>query len=119
MAGAAAAYMYMGKEAPARRKKVAAWMKKAEKDIVREAMKLKDSAFTEENFEKIVETVTKKYRQAQNLSPEAVGQFIAMITEGWQRAGKLGAATWGTGSTGSRRNTKARGRKKSKTAARA
>lgn len=94
MAGAAAAYLYIGKGAPARRKKVATWYKAAEKEIVTEASKLKNAAFNEENYQRIIDVVAKRYEQVRKLSPEEVAQFIAVMREGWERAGKaIGAAT--------------------------
>ena len=99
MAGAAAAYLYVGKGAPERRKKVAAWYKTAEKEIVTEASKLKNAAFNEENYQRIIDMVAKRYEQARNVSPEEIARFVTLMREGWERAGKA------MGVTGARRGT--------------
>lgn len=116
MAGAAAAYLYLGKGAPARRKKVATWYKSAEKEIVTEARKLKDAAFNEENYQRIIDMVARRYEQARNISPEEIARFVTLMREGWERAGKAmgvssakrGAQKAATRTTAKRRVRKAK-----------
>lgn len=88
MAAAGAAYLYLGKNAPQRRQKLAAWMREAEKEIVEEAMKLKNAAFSEENYQRIIDVVTEKYRRAQQLDPQNIVDFISMMRENWEQAGR-------------------------------
>lgn len=98
MAGAAAAYLYMGKGAPERRKKVATWYRSAEREIVSEASKLKNAAFNEENYQRIIDVVARRYEQARNISPEEISRFVSLMREGWERAGRALSRTDEAGS---------------------
>ena len=117
MAAAGAAYLYLGKDAPKRRKKVAAWMKTAEREIVTEAKKLKDAAFTEENYDRIIEMVTDKYRQVRNITPDDISDFVQMMRDSWERAGEIAkkssiakSITRAERATPARKTTKSRSR---------
>ncbi len=88
MAAAAAAYLYVGKDAPARRKKAAEWMKKAEAEVVSSAKSLKDVAFNKTNYQRIVKEVSKKYRAVKDIDPKDVTAFVAMVAKNWEKAGR-------------------------------
>ena len=84
-AGALGAYYFFGSDSGKKhRLQAAAWMKKAEKDIVVQASKLKDAAFNEENYNKIVAAVSEKYQTMKNLDAEDVAKFVAVVGSAWK-----------------------------------
>lgn len=79
--GAAAYYFYGSKDAKKNRKKASAWMRAAEREVMTRARALKDAAFTEENYKKIVREVAKKYKE---MEPDEVAAFVAGLTKAWK-----------------------------------
>jgi len=89
MAGAAGAYYLYGSEDAAKnRRKVGAWMRRAEREIVHEAKRLKGTAFTQENANRIIAAVARRYKMARGLDPQDVQRFVAAVQKSWHDAGK-------------------------------
>lgn len=88
-AAAGAYYLYGSEKASAHRRKVGAWMRRAEREIVHEAKRLKDKAYTDQNIRRVIGEVTKRYEAARDLDPKDVKQFIAAIQKSWKDAGKV------------------------------
>jgi hypothetical protein len=91
VAGAAAIagalyYLYGTESGKKQRVKIVAWMKDAEKDILEEVSRLKDTAFTEENYRRIVKEVTKRYEALKNLDPDAIAAFMVHANSAWKIA---------------------------------
>lgn len=87
-AAAGAYYLYGGEKASAHRRKVGAWMRRAEREIVHEAKRLKDKAYTDQNIKRVIGEVTRRYEAARDLDPKDVKQFISAVRKSWKDAGK-------------------------------
>jgi len=81
---AGAYYFYYSKNAKKHRAAVKGWMEKAEKEIIEEALKLKDAALNEENYKAIVSTVTEKYRVLQKLGTREAEDFRDALQKAWK-----------------------------------
>lgn len=86
-AAAGAYYLYGSKNAAQHRRKAKAWMRKAEREIVHEAKKLKNKTFTEANIRRVIDEVAKRYEAAKDIEPEDVRQFVAAVQKSWSSAG--------------------------------
>ena len=86
-AAAGAYYLYGSKDAAKHRRTVSTWMRRAEREIVHEAKKLKNAAFTEENYRRVIDGVAKRYKQLENVDPEDVKRFVAAVQRSWESAG--------------------------------
>lgn len=87
-AAAGAYYLYGSKDAAKNRKKTAAWMRRAEREIVHEAKKLKNAAFTEDNYRKAINIVAARYSKLKDVDPDDVKRFVSAVQKSWQQAGK-------------------------------
>jgi predicted DNA-binding protein (UPF0278 family) len=83
-AAAGAYYFYGSKEAKKHRQHMASWMQKAEKEIVTEVKKLKNTALSEKNVKAIIATVSKKYEQVQKLDKKDVAEFARVVGGAWK-----------------------------------
>jgi hypothetical protein len=88
-AAAGAYYLYGSEKASAHRRKVGAWMRRAEREIVYEAKRLKDKAYTDQNIKRVIGEVAKRYEAAKDLDPKDVKQFISAVQKSWKDAGKV------------------------------
>ncbi len=91
-AGAGAYYFYASKDAKKHRKVAAAWMLKAEKEIKSQAGKLKDAAMNEKNYKQIVQTVSKKYQQANKVGGAELASFVKNLNGEWKKMKKQAPA---------------------------
>lgn len=82
-AAAGAYYFYGSKDAKKHRVEAAAWMKKAEKEIITQAKRLKEEMFTRENYEKIVSQVSAKYREMKDVGKDEVDDFVESLNDAW------------------------------------
>lgn len=90
MAAAAGAYYLYGSErASAHRRKVGAWMRRAEREIVHEAKRLKSAAYTDQNIRRVIDEVAKRYESARELDPKDVRAFVSAVQKSWKDAGKV------------------------------
>lgn len=87
-AAAGTYYLYGSKKASAHRRNVGAWMRKAEREIVREAKRLKNKAYTDQNIKRVIKEVAKRYEMARSLDPKDVKQFVAAVQKSWNDAGR-------------------------------
>lgn len=87
-AAAGAYYLYGSEKAASHRRTASAWMKRAEKEIIAEAKRLKNKAYTDEHIQRVIREVAKRYTIAKNIDPEDVAAFVAMAQKGWKDAGK-------------------------------
>ena len=88
-AAAGAYYLYGSEKASAHRRKVGAWMRRAEREIVHEAKRLKSAAYTDENIKRVINEVAKRYEVAKALDPKDVKQFVSAVQKSWKDAGKV------------------------------
>jgi uncharacterized protein YpuA (DUF1002 family) len=88
-AAAGAYYLYGSEKAAAHRRKVGAWMRRAEREIVHEAKRLKNAAYTDQNIRRVIDEVAKRYESARDLDPKDVKQFVAAVQKSWKDAGKV------------------------------
>src|SRR5688572_19598778 len=88
-AAAGAYYLYGSEKASAHRRKVGAWMRRAEREIVHEAKRLKNAAYTDQNIRRVIGEVAKRYEMAKDLDPKDVKQFVAAVQKSWKDAGKV------------------------------
>jgi len=88
-AAAGVYYLYGSEKASTHRRKVGAWMRRAEREIVYEAKRLKDTAFTDANAKRIINVVASRYQLAKALDPKDVKQFVAAVRKSWKDAGKV------------------------------
>lgn len=90
MAAAAGAYYLYGSENAARhRRKVGAWMRRAEREIVHEAKRLKGKTYTDKNIQRVINEVAKRYKVARDLDPKDVKQFVNAVHKSWKDAGMV------------------------------
>lgn len=87
-AAAGAYYLYGSEKASQHRRKAGAWMRRAEREIVHEAKRLKDKAYTDENVKRVIKEVAKRYEMARDIDPKDVQQFVSAVQKSWQDAGK-------------------------------
>lgn len=87
-AAAGAYYLYGSEKASAHRRKVGAWMRRAEREIVHEAKRLKSAAYTDQNIKRVINEVAKRYEAARDLDPKDVKKFISAVQKSWKDAGK-------------------------------
>lgn len=83
-AAAGAYYLYYSKNAKKNRAKVADWMDSAKKEIVAEVKRLKEETLTQENYERIVDAVSEKYRRLRNIEATEVERFTGALGSAWQ-----------------------------------
>ncbi|MFZ2555818.1 MAG: hypothetical protein WAZ27_00605 [Minisyncoccia bacterium] len=88
-AAAGAYYLYGSEKASQHRRKASVWMRRAEREIVHEAKRLKDKAYTDENVKRVIKEVAKRYEIAKDIDPKDVQQFVAAVQKSWQDAGKV------------------------------
>jgi hypothetical protein len=88
-AAAGAYYLYGSEKASAHRRKVGAWMRRAEREIVHEAKRLKNAAYSDQNIRRVIDQVAKRYEAARELDPKDVKQFVAAVQKSWKDAGKV------------------------------
>jgi hypothetical protein len=88
-AAAGAYYLYGSEKASAHRRKVGAWMRRAEREIVHEAKRLKSAAYTDANIKRVINEVAKRYEVAKELDPKDVKEFVSAVQKSWQDAGKV------------------------------
>lgn len=88
-AAAGAYYLYGSEKASAHRRKVGAWMRRAEREIVHEAKRLKSAAYSDQNIRRVINEVAKRYESARDLDPQDVRQFVAAVQKSWKDAGKV------------------------------
>jgi coenzyme F420-reducing hydrogenase alpha subunit len=62
--------------------------KKAEKEIISKAKKLKDEAFNRKNYEDIVGLVAKKYSSLKEVESKDVSQFVSNLNGAWKDLSK-------------------------------
>lgn len=87
-AAAGAYYLYGSKDAAKNRRAVSTWMRRAEREIVHEAKKLKNAAFTEDNYRRVISGVAQRYQQLQNVDPADVQKFVSAVQKSWRQAGE-------------------------------
>jgi uncharacterized protein YpuA (DUF1002 family) len=86
-AALAGAYYYYGSENAAKhRQELKNWANKAEREIVREAKRLKSKALTDKNLHAIITGVAKQYEATKDLDAADVREFIAAMKERWSEA---------------------------------
>lgn len=88
-AAAGAYYLYGSEKASAHRRKVGAWMRRAEREIVHEAKRLKSAAYTDANIRRVIDEVAKRYETARDLDPKDVREFVSAVQKSWQDAGRV------------------------------
>lgn len=88
-AAAGAYYLYGSEKASVHRRKVGAWMRRAEREIVHEAKRLKNAAYTDQNIRRVIVGVAKRYEMTRDLDPKDVKQFVAAVQKSWKDAGKV------------------------------
>jgi uncharacterized protein YpuA (DUF1002 family) len=88
-AAAGAYYLYGSEKASAHRRKVGAWMRRAEREIVHEAKRLKSAAYTDENIRRVIDEVAKRYEVAKALDPKDVKEFVSAVQKSWKDAGRV------------------------------
>lgn len=88
-AAAGAYYLYGSEKASVHRRKVGAWMRRAEREIVHEAKRLKSAAYTDQNIKRVISEVAKRYEAARDLDPKDVKQFISAVQKSWKDAGAV------------------------------
>lgn len=88
-AAAGAYYLYGSEKASAHRRKVGAWMRRAEREIVHEAKRLKSAAYTDGNIRRVIDEVAKRYETARDLDPKDVREFVSAVQKSWQDAGRV------------------------------
>lgn len=104
MAAAAGAYYLYGSErASAHRRKVGAWMRRAEREIVHEAKRLKNAAYTDANIKRVIDEVARRYEAARDLDPQDVRQFVSAVQKSWRDAGKVVKSRAGVRGAGKKR----------------
>ncbi len=84
IAGAMGYYFYGSENAKKNRSHALEWMKKAEKEVFERVSELKDSAFNEKNYKKIVNEVGEKYRMLHKLSSKEIVRFITVVSDAWE-----------------------------------
>jgi len=89
VAGLAAAavgayYFYYSKHAKKNRTKAKAWMVQAEREVMAKVEKLKDAAFNEENYKRIVDAVTSRYREMGGITAEELEEFVSVLRSAWK-----------------------------------
>ncbi|MFZ1075140.1 MAG: hypothetical protein WAN50_02090 [Minisyncoccia bacterium] len=92
-AAAAGYYFYADKNAKKNRKVAAKWANDLKKDAIREAKKLRVEGA--KDFGKVVDQVSKTYREARAVKPEDVKRVAAELKANWdkvQREAKLAGA---------------------------
>lgn len=88
-AAAGAYYLYGSEKASAHRRKVGAWMRRAEREIVHEAKRLKNAAYTDANIKRVIKEVAKRYEMAKELDPKDVKEFVSAVQKSWKNAGSV------------------------------
>lgn len=88
-AAAGAYYLYGSEKASAHRRTVGAWMRRAEREIVHEAKRLKSAAYSDQNIRRVINQVAKRYEAARELDPHDVKQFVAAVQKSWTNAGRV------------------------------
>ncbi len=88
LAGAGTWYFYGSKKAKEHRKDTVAWMKKAEKEVVTKAKKLKSDAVNSAEYKKIVAEVAKKYSAIKSVDANDLKDFAHTLTKSWKHIEK-------------------------------
>ncbi len=115
MAGAAAAaaaagaagvyYFYISKDAKKHRKEAVKWMVKAEREVITEAKKLTDAAFTEANYRAIIAAVLGKYQRLVDVDRTDIEAFRKFLMGAWKEIKKSRSASTSSGSRGKTKKT--------------
>ncbi len=84
LASAGAFYFYGSKNAKKHRAETLEWMKKAEKEIMVRAKKMKKDAMNSAEYKKIVAEVSKKYESLKNVDAKDVQDFALTLTKAWK-----------------------------------
>jgi hypothetical protein len=108
---AGAYYLYGSENAASHRRKVKAWAKSAEREIVSNAKKLKNKALTDRNVRALITEAARRYEMTKDLDPKEVREFIASMQKRWNGARKMLVSS-------AKKGTQRRPRSKKKKAAR-
>ena len=85
-AAAGAYYLYGSKKAAAHRRTAGAWMRRAEREIVHEAKRLKSKAYTDQNIKRVITEVAKRYKMARDIDPKDITDFVSAVQKTWNDA---------------------------------
>ncbi len=89
---AGAYYLYGTKEGAKKRIKVRGWMLKAKGEMMDKMESMKE--MNEETYDKLVETVMKKYEAVKNIDPKEVQELTSDLKKHWKNIKRhLDAAT--------------------------
>lgn len=93
VAGLAAAavgayYFYYSKHAKKNRARAKAWMVQAEREVMDKVEELKDAAFNEENYKRIVDAVSARYREVRGVTVQELEEFISVLNGAWKEIEK-------------------------------
>jgi hypothetical protein len=72
---------YSSDEAAANRKKAKVWVSKAKTEILEHAKNVK--GLREENYHKVVDSVSKKYKALKNVDPKEVASLVNDLKKHW------------------------------------
>ncbi len=86
-AAAGAYFLYGSKDAKKNRKSVKGWVLKAKGEVL-EKMETVKGELTEENYHKIVDTVTEKYRKLKNEHGEDIDTLVKDLKGHWKNIRK-------------------------------
>ncbi len=84
LAGAGAYYFYGSKKAKQHRTETIAWMKKAEKEILSRAKKLKKEALNSAAYKQIVAEVSEQYKALEHVDAKDVQDFAKTLLASWK-----------------------------------
>lgn len=88
VAAAGAYFLYGSKNAPKNRRKVKSWMFKAKAEVLEGLENAQE--MTEEEFGKLVETVSKTYGKLKDASKADIAEFKKEMMENWPKIAKEG-----------------------------
>ncbi|MFZ2886635.1 MAG: hypothetical protein WA021_02320 [Minisyncoccia bacterium] len=80
---AAAYYLYGSENATEHRRKLKQWAHNAEREIIREAKKLKNKALTDQNVRALITEAAARYKLTKELDSKEVRDFIAGMQKRW------------------------------------
>lgn len=88
-AALAGAYYYYGSDkAAAHRRELKSWAKKAEKEIVHSARKVKDQALSDTYVRALITEAARRYQLTKDLDEQDVRDFIGAMQRRWQEVRK-------------------------------
>ncbi len=85
---AAAYYLYGSEDAKEHRKKLAAWAKTAEKEILKKAKELKNAAMTDETIKGVIAEVARRYEMTKKIDPKDIREFVGSMQKSFREAKK-------------------------------